>query len=122
MRLLLDAHFDPAVAQALRERDHDVASIQEFGPDVYQATDAELLAYASAEGRVFVTRNVRDFIRLNAVWSAQERAHAGIVLVHAKTIPEGDRGAEIRAMETLLEAYPESADLEDTVLWLQSPK
>ncbi len=120
MRLLLDAHFDPAVAQALRERDHDVVSIQEFGPEIYQAADAELLAFATAEGRTLVTRNVRDFIRLNAVWTAQERAHAGIVLVHAKSIPEGDRGAEIRGLENLLHAHPKSADLEDILVWLRS--
>lgn len=122
MRLLLDAHFAPAVAQALRDRGHDVASVLELGPDLYQASDAELLTYASAERRALVTRNVRDFVLLHGSWTAQERSHAGIVLVHVRTIPEGDRGAEIRALEDLLQAHPKPEDLEDTLLWLQIPQ
>lgn len=122
MRLLLDAHFAPAVAQALRDRGHDVASVLELGPDVYQTSDAELLTYASAERRALVTRNVRDFVLLHGLWTAQERFHAGIVLVHARTIIEGDRGAEIRALEYLLRAHPKPEDLEDTLLWLQGPE
>lgn len=122
MRLLLDAHFAPSVAQALRDRGHDVPSVLELGPDLYQASDAELLAYASAEGRAVVTRNVRDFVLLHGMWTAQERSHAGIILVHVRTIPEGDHGAEIRALENLLQTHPEPQDLEDTLLWLRGPE
>ena len=120
MRLLLDAHFDPAVAQALRERGHDAVSVLELGPDVYQASDTELLAIASAEQRTFVTRNIRDFVLLHAMWVGRERSHAGIVLVHAKAIPEGDRGAEIRALENLLKTHARAADLAEALVWLHT--
>lgn len=120
MRLLLDAHFDPAVAQALRERGHDVASVLDLGPDQYQASDAELLAFASVERRAVVTRNVRDFVLLHALWAGQERSHTGIVLVHARTIPEGDRGAEILALEEFLHTHPDPEDLADTLSWLRA--
>lgn len=119
MRLLLDAHLDPAIALVLRERGHDVISVLELGADRYQAADAELLGFASAEQRAFVTRNIRDFILLHAIWAGQERAHAGIVLIHARTIPEGDRGAEIAALEKLLQMHPGSEDLADTLVWLR---
>ena len=118
MRLLLDAHFDPTVARGLRERGHDVVSAVDLGPDVYQAADAEMLAFAATEGRALVTRNIRDFVRLHAAWLGQERSHAGIVLVHARTIPEGDRGAEIRALEGFLQ-QPPAADFTDTLVWLR---
>lgn len=119
-RLLLDAHFDPAVAQTLRERGHDVVSILDLGPDRYQASDTELLTFASVERCAIVTRNVRDFVLLHALWTGEERSHAGIVLVHARTIPEGDRGAEILALEDLLRTHPQSKDLTDILLWLRA--
>ena len=120
MRLLLDAHFDPSVAQVLRQRGHDVISVLDLGPEHYQASDAELLVYASVEQRAIVTRNVRDFVLLHALWAGQERSHAGIVLVHARTIPEGDRGTEILALEDLLHTHPHPEDLTDTLLWLRA--
>jgi len=119
MRLLLDAHFDPAVAEVLRERGHDVDSVLDLGPDRYQASDAELLAFASAERRALVTRNVRDFVLLHGFWAGEERSHAGIILVHARTIPEGDRGAEILALGDFLQTHPQSEDLTDALLWLR---
>lgn len=119
MRLLLDAHFDPAVAEVLRERGHDVVSVLDLGPDRYQASDAELLAFANAERRAVVTRNVRDFVLLHGLWAGEERSHAGIILVHARTIPEGDRGAEILALEDLLQTHPQPEDLTDALLWLR---
>lgn len=118
MRLLLDAHLDPAATQAFRERGHDVVSVLDLGPDRYQASDAELLAFASVERRAVVTRNVRDFVLLHAFWAGEERTHSGIVLIHARTIPEGDRGAEILALEDLLHAHPRLEDLRDALVWL----
>ncbi len=118
MRLLLDAHFDPAVARTLGERGHDVVAAVDLGPDVFQAADAEILAFAAAEGRALVTRNIRDFVLLHAEWLGQERSHAGIILVHARTISERDRGAEIRALEGFLQ-QPPATDLTDTLVWLR---
>lgn len=117
MRLLLDAHFDPGVARTLRERGHDVMSALELGPDIYQAADADLLGYALTERRAVVTRNVRDFVLLHTAWMASERSHAGIILVHAKTVPEGDRGAEIRALDQLLQPGDPN-ELTDALIWL----
>ncbi len=122
MRLLLDAHLDRVVARALREHGYDVISVVEIGSDLFQAPDAEILAFASAERRAFGTRNIRDFVLLHAMWLGQERSHAGIVLVHARNIPEGDRGREIRALENLLQSHPKTEELADTLLWLRATK
>src|SRR3989304_8839413 len=118
MRLLLDAHFDPAVARTLRERGHDVMAAVDLGPEVYQASDAELLEFAAAKSRALVTRNVRDFVLLQAEWLAQERSHAGIILVHTRTIPQGERGAGSRALERLLR-QPPAVDLPDSLVWVR---
>jgi len=119
MRLLLDAHFDPAVAVALRQRGHDAVSVLERGPDVYQASDGELLSLAAIERRAFVTRNIRDLTLLHAMWAGRERSHAGITLVHGKTIAEGDRGGEIRALDRFLRDHPGPDDFADMLVWLQ---
>lgn len=119
MRLLLDAHVDPAVAVAMRERGHDVVSVLERGPEVYQAADDELLLLGAAEGRALVTRNIRDFVLLHARWAGREQSHAGIILVHARTIAEGDRGGEIRALDRLLRDHSGSTDLSDSLGWLE---
>jgi hypothetical protein len=42
------------------------------------------------------------------------------VLIHARTIPEGDRGAEIFALEGLLQRHPQPGALADTLLWLRA--
>jgi hypothetical protein len=93
--------------------------VLERGPDAYQSSDAELLALASSERRAVATRNIRDVALLHTMWAGQERSHAGIVLVHGKSIPEGDRGGEIRALDRLLRERQGPDDLADTVVWLQ---
>jgi hypothetical protein len=105
------------VARALRERSHEVWAAVELGPSVYQRPDEELLEHAAVLRSALVTRNIRDFVWLHQAYLATNRSHAGIVFVHSKTVPEGDRGAEIRALEQLLQET--DADLRDRVLWLE---
>jgi predicted nuclease of predicted toxin-antitoxin system len=63
LRLLLDAHYSPKVASALRERCHDVAAASERA-DLREASDSELLAVAASERRALVTEDVRSFMPL----------------------------------------------------------
>ncbi len=60
MRLLIDEMWPRFVAQALRERGHDVISVAERH-DLRTRPDAVVLAAAVAEGRVVVTENAKDF-------------------------------------------------------------
>jgi predicted nuclease of predicted toxin-antitoxin system len=59
-RLLLDEHFRPQIAQALRQRGFDVLAVQE-DEDLLGLPDAEVYAVAAAAGRRIVTENGRDF-------------------------------------------------------------
>jgi predicted nuclease of predicted toxin-antitoxin system len=72
MKLLLDEMYTHVVAEQLRARGHDVASLHD--PD-YRALegepDEEVWACSIADGRALVTENVRDFRRIEALALAQ---------------------------------------------------
>jgi hypothetical protein len=44
--------------------------------------DDEVLALASAEQRILVTHNIRDFPGILREWAAAQRSHAGAILVY----------------------------------------
>ena len=77
IKLYLDEHLDPAIAEGLRRHGVDVLTVREAGRR--SLPDEDQLDFAFAEGRVFVTRDA-DAARLNA----KGRAHAGIIFVHSR--------------------------------------
>ena len=77
IRYHLDEHVDPAVAEGLRQRGVDVTTTVEA--ELTGAPDVAQLAFAAAEGRVFVTRD-RDFLVLDS----EGVAHAGIAFWHSR--------------------------------------
>ena len=90
----------PAIADQLRLRSVDVQAVTER-PELIGAPDVTILEVAAAEGRVLVTENIRDFVALNVLWSAQHRSHAGILLVSTRTFPysSGRVGRLVLAIE-----------------------
>lgn len=88
MRFLLDEMLSPAIASQLRRRGVDALAVVDAS-DLVGAPDAEVLAVAAAGGRVVVTENIGDFVRLHRDWLAQERTHAGILLVSTGRFPYG---------------------------------
>ena len=72
IRYYTDEHIPRAVIRGLRHRGIDVLSVLEAG--MQTASDEEQIAFALAQGRVLLTRDV-DFLRLVAAGAA----HAGIV-------------------------------------------
>ncbi len=77
IRYHLDEHVDPAVAAGLRQRGVDVTTTVEAG--LARASDEDQLAFAAAQGRVFVTRD-RHFLVLDS----EGIRHAGIAFWHSK--------------------------------------
>jgi nucleoside-diphosphate-sugar epimerase len=55
----------PVVAQALRERGHDVRAVADY-PELRALTDEELFAWAADQRRRLATENVKDYRRLAA--------------------------------------------------------
>lgn len=78
MKLYLDEHIHPLMAAMLRERDIDCRSTQEESH--LAATDEEQLIYSTAEHRVLVTFDRRDFVILAQQWASIDRHHAGLIL------------------------------------------
>ena len=77
IRYHLDEHVHRAVAEGLRQRGVDVTTTVEAG--LAGASDDSQLAFAAADGRVFVTRD-RHFLVLHS----EGVAHAGIAFWHSK--------------------------------------
>ncbi len=78
VRLYLDRHIMTRLAVDLRGRGYDVLTTAEAGKDT--ASDAEQLAFATAEHRAILTFNIRDFARLHQAWMATGQVHAGIIV------------------------------------------
>ncbi len=99
--LYTNENFPIKVTVALRALGHDVLTSQEAGQANQAIADAEVLRFATAQGRALLTINRCDFIRLHRV----SPVHAGIVICtqdpdtngQAKRIHEA-----IRAVDSLV--------------------
>src|SRR5262249_38988845 len=79
-RLYMDEDsMEDALVRALRVRGLDVLTAHEAG--MIEQSDADHLAFSTAEGRVLCTHNVGDFWTLHSEVLAQGQHHAGIILV-----------------------------------------
>jgi nucleoside-diphosphate-sugar epimerase len=85
--LLLDEMFSDAIARQLRAKGHDVLAVV-ADPSLVSLPDDQILSRATAAGRALVTANIKDFMPLDAQYRAAGQAHAGLILVSAKTFPQ----------------------------------
>jgi hypothetical protein len=85
--LLLDEMFSDTIAQQLRAKGHDVQAVV-ADPSLASLPDDQILSHAAATGRALVTANIKDFMPLDAHYRAAGQAHAGLILVSAKTFPQ----------------------------------
>lgn len=74
-RLYSDEDFSFAVVKELRRLGHDVVTIQERGQARFEVPDEMVLAFAHSEGRVLLTFNRWDFIRIHN----EREEHSGII-------------------------------------------
>jgi hypothetical protein len=109
LRLHLDADTSSvALAEALRERGHDVTRT----PNEWMrldASDDEQLLGATAQGRVIFTFNARDFLPL----AKRYLRHGGILLSSQRPMPE-----LFKALNRLL-TETEADDWPGQVRWLR---
>ena len=120
MRLLLDEHYSPKIAEALRSRGHDVVSATERD-DLRGLSDRDLWNWASAEGLALMTENVADFMPLVREAAAAGEPHFGVVFTAPHALPRAL--ATVRLFVEILDAFlrDRSADeaLADAVYWLR---
>ncbi len=108
MRLLLDAHLSGTrIAEPLRGRGHDVLAADEQR-ELDGWADEALLALASAEERVLVTFDVKDFPDIMRRWAEAGSAHAGCATVVG--IDHGEFGTILRVLENLFEERSDPAE------------
>ena len=123
MKLLIDEHYPPSIAEQLRERGHDVVAVQEEA-DLRGMTDPDLFAEAQRRNRAVLTENVADYMVLDAEYRGRHLAHWGLVLTSNRTFPRGKAttvGALVKALDELLRKA-DSEDRSSQVIWLQRSK
>ena len=79
------------------------------GPALVALPDEQILARAASTGRALVTANIKDFIPLDARYRVASQAHAGLILVSAKTFSQ-DRSytaAVTSALSALVDQSPQ---------------
>jgi predicted nuclease of predicted toxin-antitoxin system len=102
VRYLLDEDVNPAVADVARGLGLDVTSVHELGR--WGLPDEEQLRFATSEGRILVTRNRNDFIRLlRATYASGEECT--IVLVLPYTLPNQDAARMAHALKRWHDRY-----------------
>jgi len=117
VKLLLDEHYSPAIADQLQKREYDVLPVAERSrvehAHLHQRSDEELLIWARDEGRVLVTENVRDFMPLHQDFLARRDVHAGILFTSPRTFPR--RTDAMDSLITALRAFLDS-HVTDTII------
>jgi uncharacterized protein with PIN domain len=90
IRLYLDEDsMRHSLVRALRARGVDVITALDVG--MIEREDEEHLDYATREGRVLCTFNVGDFYRLHTMYIAQDKPHAGMILMPQQRYAVGEQ-------------------------------
>jgi predicted nuclease of predicted toxin-antitoxin system len=74
-KLYADEHFPLPVVELLRQKGHDVLTVQEAGKAGLRIPDDEVLAFATSRNRAVLTLNRYDFKQLHRSWPN----HAGSI-------------------------------------------
>ena len=82
----------------LRRAGFDVVSCGEAGRLGYG--DAEQLEFATSQGRILYSANVKDYARIHGEWLASGRRHAGIVVCNHQ---EWSIGEQVRRLKVVSE-------------------
>jgi hypothetical protein len=119
LRLLLDEHYSPRIAEQLRARGHDVVAVKER-EDLIGRSDRELFDAMATEGRAIVTENWADFRRLLDEAAASRTSHWGVVFTSRARLPrsEGTIGLFVRVLDEFLSHRPADVALSGTYCWL----
>ncbi|MEA2640157.1 MAG: hypothetical protein QOF51_1551 [Chloroflexota bacterium] len=99
MRLLLDGHLSPTIAQTLAADGLDAISLRNWLGGIFiDAPDDRILMAALPESRVLVTYDQRTVRPLVEQWADHARHHAGVIVIDEKTIRQDDLGGLIRSL------------------------
>jgi hypothetical protein len=104
LKLLLDEHISPAVADGLRRRNRSLVvfcmATWEYGEFLGQS-DAACLRRAASHGLTLATYDRRTIPPLLKAWAEEGRSHGGVIFVDEKSISPANAGSLIRALSRL---------------------
>jgi predicted nuclease of predicted toxin-antitoxin system len=113
MKLLLDEMYTPTIAEQLRARGRDAASIHDPEYRMLEGEpDDEVWAAAIADDRALVSENVQDFRRIEPNALAHAQPVARLIFTTDRQFPRGDPatlGRLVSALDALLAANPHLA-------------
>jgi hypothetical protein len=104
LKLLLDEHISPDVANGLRRRNRaiEIRYMVEWEDGYFLGPeDSACLREAAAQGLTLVTYDRRTIPPLLKTWAEEERTHGGVVFVDEKTISPADIGGLVWALTRL---------------------
>lgn len=119
MRLLLDEHYSPLIAEQLRARGHDATAVA-GQPALAGLADWTLITAARRDGRALLTENVGDFMPIATELNRTGTPHAGIILANPHRFPRSrdGMGRLVEALHDLLVAHPQDDAFADRIVWL----
>jgi len=104
LKLLLDEHISPQVAEGLRRRNRllEVHGIAEWeNGNFLGQEDSACLREAARQRLTLVTYDRRTIPALLKVWTEEERGHGGVIFVDEKTISPADIGGLVLGLGQL---------------------
>jgi hypothetical protein len=104
LKLLLDEHISPTVADGLRGRERLLIAFyiaQWENGEFLGQQDSPYLQQAVVQRLTLVTYDRRTIPPLLKSWAEEERKHGGVIFVDEKTIPPSDIGGLVRALSSL---------------------
>jgi len=104
LKLLLDEHISPDVADGLRRRNRamEIRYMVEWEDGSFLGQeDSACLREAAVQKLTLVTYDRRTIPLLLKTWAEEERPHGGVVFVDEKTISPADIGGLVWALTRL---------------------
>jgi hypothetical protein len=104
LKLLLDEHISPAVADGLARRNRALVIhyLSEWEDGKFRGQDdSTCLQEAANQGLTLVTYDRRTIPPLLKVWAEEGRSHGGVILVDEKTISPANIGGLVWALSKL---------------------
>jgi hypothetical protein len=104
LKLLLDEHISPAVANGLQRRNRSMViypMVQWERGNFLGKEDSICLLEAAKQRLTLVTYDRRTIPPLLKLWAEEERSRGGVIFVDEKTISPADIGGLVRALSSL---------------------
>ena len=122
LKLLLDEHISPDVANGIQCRNRSLvihSMVQWENGNFLGKEDAVCLLQAAKQRLTLVTYDRRTIPPLLKLWAEEERSHGGVIFVDEKTISPADIGGLVGALISLADEAGEF-DWTNQVYFLRS--